>query len=43
MELLIALPSIFLFILAEVLRRRREEEEKAHLDRNRRRGSVFAT
>jgi hypothetical protein len=30
MELLIALPSIFLFVLAEALRHRREEEEKAH-------------
>jgi hypothetical protein len=30
MELLIALPSIFLFLLAEVLRHRREEEVKAH-------------
>jgi hypothetical protein len=28
--LLIALPAIFLFSLAEVLRHRREEEEKAH-------------
>jgi hypothetical protein len=30
MELLIAFPSIFLFLLAEVVRHRREEEEKAH-------------
>jgi hypothetical protein len=30
MGLLIALPSIVLFFLAEVLRHRREEEEKAH-------------
>jgi hypothetical protein len=30
MELLIALPSIFVFLLAEVLRHRREREEKVH-------------
>jgi hypothetical protein len=41
MELLIALPSIFLFLLAEVLRHRREEEEKTHRRQKQEAGERF--